>query len=311
MKKFLFLILAILSFTSINSFAYNTDTNSVNASNWNFAQDFAFFQTSKSYFIHKSPTIEVQYGLAKQNFMHDNFDAKFGNLGDLEFRLGSTSIFKYKYDTVSNVVEFENQYLYIGNLKSELTSKQPDNYDINARVWRFGVDTKSGYGYKFGEDAYLLLYANSGYGWFFPDYEVSKNPSSNPAVVQKSKEAIKVFGNNLRFGETFETGMTMYMTKNLGLSAAYSSSHIFPRYMFWKQSGSMIIEAAGSGIIDIFVSEVGKSMPEITPVLNILLKSAYNYGMYELKKEKMAWPFNTAAPLQINSFKVGLSFKVF
>jgi hypothetical protein len=61
-------------------------------------------------------------------------------------------------------------------------------------------------------------------------------------------------------------------------------------------------------LLDKFIDEIFESSPSAAPVVNFMLKSALTYGMYELRKDKMNWPFNSDSPLTYDQFKFGLTF---
>ena len=55
--------------------------------------------------------------------------------------------------------------------------------------------------------------------------------------------------------------------------------------MVWKHLGSYAIEIAGLAILDEFVEEITDSSPAAGPLMNALLKGAYSFAFYQLKKE--------------------------
>jgi hypothetical protein len=75
-----------------------------------------------------------------------------------------------------------------------------------------------------------------------------------------------------------------------------------------KWAGSAIIELAAQGMLDYFIKRIGKSSPAALPIVNVLLKGALSYGLYELRQEKMNWPFPSAPPMSYDQWKVGLTF---
>ena len=90
--------------------------------------------------------------------------------------------------------------------------------------------------------------------------------------------------------------------------AGYERSIVFQRHLFWKWAGSAIIEAAAQGLLDGFISEVFESTPAAGPIVNFLLKNALAYGIYELRQDKMNWPFSSEAPIAYDQFKFGVTF---
>jgi hypothetical protein len=75
--------------------------------------------------------------------------------------------------------------------------------------------------------------------------------------------------------------------------------------MFWYSALSSIIEVASHSILDEFIDEVREFSPEITPIINFILKSGLSYGLYELRRDNMNWPIETEAPFVMENFKVG------
>jgi hypothetical protein len=93
----------------------------------------------------------------------------------------------------------------------------------------------------------------------------------------------------------------------LAIDASYERSIVYPRHLFWKWGMGMIIEGAGQGLVNLFVEKILDSSPLAAPIVNFLLKNALSYGIYELRQDKMNWPFETVAPLAFDQFKIGIS----
>ncbi len=70
----------------------------------------------------------------------------------------------------------------------------------------------------------------------------------------------------------------------------------------------MALEGGAEFLLDEFIDEIGKSSPYSVPVVNFFLKNGLSYAIYELRKDRMNWPFDSAPPLRNDSFKFGLTF---
>ena len=70
----------------------------------------------------------------------------------------------------------------------------------------------------------------------------------------------------------------------------------------------MALDDGAQFLLDQFIDEIGESSPYAVPVVNFFLKNGLSYAVYELRKDKMNWPFDSAPPLCIDSFKFGLTF---
>jgi hypothetical protein len=116
------------------------------------------------------------------------------------------------------------------------------------------------------------------------------------------------FEDGVRFGSSNDGGIRIVATSLISLDANYQRSIVFERHLFWKWAGSAIIEAAANGLLDVFIKEIFKSSPPAGPIVNFLLKNALAYGIYELRQEKMNWPFPSTQPLSFDSFRFGATF---
>jgi len=169
-------------------------------------------------------------------------------------------------------------------------------------MWRFGAGKKEGYGAKIGSMS-IVPYTSSSIAWTYLDLNNFSDISS-----QGDNNSLAKFNKDFRFGTQFEGGIILNVLPMISLEAKYERSAIFPRTLFWKYTGSAIIEEGGMQLLDDFVSRILKNKPLAGALVNFVLKNAYSYGMYELRKSKMNWPFNTESPLMHESFKFGLSF---
>jgi hypothetical protein len=118
----------------------------------------------------------------------------------------------------------------------------------------------------------------------------------------------ELYHDSFRFGTAFEAGVRFQVIRQISLEADYERAVVFQRHLFWKWLGSAAIEGAAQFMLDRFVEEIMDSSPYFAPVMSFLLKNGLYYGIYELRKEKMNWPFNSEAPVTIDQFKVGVTF---
>jgi hypothetical protein len=130
--------------------------------------------------------------------------------------------------------------------------------------------------------------------------------NSNVTPVEDDK--LNVFGNQFRFGGNFESGLSIQVSPLLSFDFTYERNNAYPRYLFWKQTGSMILQEIGIGMIDEFVRSVLRDSPVAGSIVNFVLKSAYYYGFNELKSKNMNWPFGGEASLNYSTFKFGTGF---
>jgi hypothetical protein len=246
--------------------------------------------------IKGAPTIELNYGNSKIK-LKDMRD-KFANPGMIELKLGYTTDKTYKGS--DNIIKYNFKYFHIGNFTTNLPGNEKST-DLQSNSWRFGFGWSSGFGYNLGSGFEIIPYHQRSFDWTM--LKLGSTPSNRSDI-----DATDLFNKDLRFGNSFQGGIKFKFTDNFGLDASYERSIVYSRHLFWKWGISEIIEGIGQGLLDKFVDEILDSSPNAVPVVNFLLKNALSYGIYELKQDKMNWPFETVPPLALDQFKVGVSF---
>lgn len=259
--------------------------------------------------FHGKPFIEVNYGFGMPK--HKNITSKFADVGFAEIKLGHVSMDTY-YE--QNVIEFEEKYVFASKLSTDLKSSSVAIDEMKSSLERFGFASRSGYGYKFGE-LEILPYHATGFAWSrllmktYPAqfYTVAVPPITYDQAVNDT-DVLNLFHDAFRFGTVWEGGVRCDVSNVFSLNAGYEAAVIFPRHLFFYHLISFGIEEGALGLLDHFIDEVGDSSPHSVPVVNFVLKNGLSYLFYTLKKDKMNWPFDTAAPLTYETFNFGVTF---
>lgn len=299
MKRFIFLLF-VLSF-SLLSFS-NILAKSDQDTSWYWKDD-NFFKPFKkkvaNYFDIEKPYIEVSWGISNPSINKDKFDGKFESIYEADFRLGYYYKNNNEYD--SSILDYSNNYFFIGHTSSNIFNKKELNNNIEAWAWKLGFMAGDGYGYKISKDINLIFYHSLGLQWTKVDF--LNSDTSNFSQI----DARQTYSDYFHFGEQWESGIKLQLFKFLSINANYERQVVYPRYMFWYWSMEKMIDAVGYGLIESFTYSIMKSSSWALPVMNFILKSGLSYGIYELKKVKMNWPFETVSPLMYDNFKIGLS----
>jgi hypothetical protein len=241
------------------------------------------------------PAISVNYGLSQLSLKP--FTGEFADPSMLEVKLGyitEDSLWRAR-----NIINYKQRFLALSYSSLDIggTTKAGQ---IEAENWRIDLSSASGYGYKFGNSAIIPYHSNS-LSWSRLSVEDSLTNPDDQALIDRYNESF-------RFGNTTEAGIQFKIIENIAIDASYQRALIYERHLFWKWAGSYFIEAAGQWALDAFINEIVKSSPYAVPVVNFVLKNALSYGMYELRKDKMNWPFDSASPILQDQFKIGLTF---
>ena len=259
---------------------------------WNWEEFKAEF---KDFHIKGKPAVSFNYGLSKINLKGINSSFAKPNL--LELKIGHLS--ETPFDDSEEVLKYRFTNIFLSYISTELSNKS--NTDgLRTSLWRFGTTWSKGYGYNLG-NASIVLFNSSSFVW-------SKLDMKDFPANQKDRDKLDRFNKSFRFGTSTEDGIKIKPIPLISVVASYERSIIFERHLFWKWLGGEVIYFAGQGVLDAFIHEIKDSSPIAVPVVSFILKGALSYGMYQLRQEKMNWPFNTVPPLAYNQFKFGVTF---
>jgi len=245
----------------------------------------------------KKPSLSLNYGFSE--ISRTDLEAPFSDNNLIELKLGYTYKKTTKYS--ENIEKSTFNYGFLNRNSTELTGSSEATSDIETDNWQFGLGWSGGYGYKISEGASITPYYTSSLTWTNLDF-------TDDSLRYQEDERIKsLYDETFRFGSSYETGVRVQATSLIALEGGYERSIVFERHLFWKWAGSGIIELAANGILDVFIKEVFKSSPSAGPVVFLLLKTALGYGLYELRQDKMNWPFPSAPPIAFDNFKFGVT----
>ncbi|HSW56245.1 MAG TPA: hypothetical protein VLH59_14260 [Ignavibacteriaceae bacterium] len=244
----------------------------------------------------KKPTISIDYGLS--DISRTDVENPFAKSSLIELKLG------YTYNRISKYAEYIDKqtfnYLFLNKNSTELAGGSETTSDIETDNWQFGLGWSSGYGYKMGEAASITPYYTSSFTWTNLDF-------ADDSLSVNDERIKQLYDETFRFGSSYETGVRIQPTELIVLEGGYERSIVFERHLFWKWAGSGIIELAANGLLDVFIKEVFKSSPSAGPIVFFVLKTALGYGLYELRQDKMNWPFPSAPPIAMDNIKFGVT----
>lgn len=297
--KLLIIVLALLLSTPVFSQDDSTKTDKDWEWHWDEMDDWEDWVADYG-FKKLRPAISLQYGLANMN--RTDIQSQFVDPALFELKLGYVKE-RDAWDT-DYILKQSYRYLYLSNESNKLAGKEAAGTEIESDMWRFGFGWSSGFGYKIGESSAIIPYYSYTLNWSNIDF---KN-TNVLADTSKDVQILNLYDESFRFGTSSEGGVRVKLINNLMLDAGYERSIVFQRHLFWKWAGSALIEVAAQGLLDSFINEVFKSSPAAGPIVNFLLKNALAYGLYELRQDKMNWPFPSEPPIAYDQFKFGMTF---
>ncbi len=239
------------------------------------------------------PQASLSFGFTNAS-LH-NAVQDFSPLSIAEIRLG----FQEFEEEWEGIWELEANSFGFASISNEMGKKQRSG-EIGAKMWRISMNREKGYGYCLG-DVKIIPVTGSGLTWTTSQF-------NGPVPLLRDRKILNLYSDAFRFGTQVQAGLQVRVGDYMGVQFGYERNAVFSRTMFWKWAGSAILEEIGNGLIDQFVKRVFRNAPAAVPVVNVLLKGAYSFGVYQLRAEKMNYPFDSEPPMMHDSFKFGLVF---
>jgi len=245
----------------------------------------------------KKPTISLIYGLSEMS--RDDVTQSFANNALMELKLGYTKTKTTRY--ADYIEKLTYNYVFLNYNSTSLAGGTTDTSEIETKNWQFGVGWSTGYGYKIGSQSAIIPYYSSTLNFTEIDYQ-------NDSLNTNDEDIMNRYYGTFRFGSSSEFGVRGKITDLIMVDAGYETAAVFEGWLFWKWAGSAVIEVAANAALDAFIKEIFKTSPAAGPIVFLALKGALGYGLYELRKSEMNWPFPSAPPISMDNFKFGLTF---
>lgn len=248
-------------------------------------------------FKNRHPAVGVSGG--KTSFARENLSVPVQDAIAIGLELGFRRANAPAYSDMARV---NSEALYFTYYKgAEVTSptlQMPES--INAM--RFGAASRNGYGYYFGSgsESVTFLHGSSGLSWTILN-------ANDDSAAFAANQPLATFGSSLRFGEAWMPSIEFRIAEPVSIQLQYTWNQVYPRHMFWYWAGSGTIEAIADGLTVWFVREIAQSSPTATPIMYFLLRNGVSAAFKALRANKMNWPFNTEAPLNMHTFSLGVN----
>lgn len=166
--------------------------------------------------------------------------------------------------------------------------------------WSLGFINGTGYGYQWGSST-LMLTVEDNTSW------TSINPRTYSLMQGPADwQNIMDFDGTMRLSSSMTSSLEFRVSNTVSLTGSYTWNQVMPRHLFWYWMGSEIIEGLAGNAVDRLIENFTEMSPKSQPVMHFVLKSAVLYGMKEMRRKYMNWPFETASPMNITYWNIGV-----
>jgi len=249
-----------------------------------------------------APSIEVGYGIADPSL--EELGPKFARTGVVELNLGFVSLRRAK----GGIKDFECGGVLLARLGSDLGGSAGGD-ELDSEFWRIGLRWNTGYAYPV-RGSHVVLFHGTGMNITRFDAPGLGDNADESELLDEAvdQHLLGYFDEEFTFGTSTRGGLLLQFGPIVGLEAGYERAVAFRRLLLWKWAGSEVLEHVALGLVDEFVKKILDRRPAAAPIVNFLLKNGLSYAAYELRRDDMNYPFDTAPPLFTDSYKVGLRF---
>jgi hypothetical protein len=239
--------------------------------------------------------VEFGYGLGWLH--HKRLEAEFPGTGAVEVKAGYLSVEML----VENIVELDDRFAHGAWYNTDLGGTSEGTPGLDGTLGRFGFGSRHGFGYDL-KDAAIVPYLLTTASW-------TNLSTDRPATLgQTDTDILNRYEGTFRFGHTAENGIRVNIGQTLSLMTGYEVAVVYPRFVFWEWLGSYAMAGVANGIVLWFGRDILEDAPVVGPILIFVSRAALSWGIYQLWREEMNWPFNSETPLTHETFKFGVNF---
>jgi hypothetical protein len=243
------------------------------------------------------PFMEFSYG--SDWLRHKRLEAEFPSAGALELKAGYLSV----EVLLDDVVELDDRFIHGAWYNTDLGSTSDGSAGMTGSLGRFGLGTRHGFGYDL-KNAAVVPYLLTTMSW------TELSTDRPPTLGQTDTDILNRYEGTFRFGHSAENGVRVNIGRTFSLLAGYEVAVVYPRFVFWEWLGSYAIAGAAHGVVVWFGRGILEESPVIGPILIFVSRAALTWGIYQLWREEMNWPFNSETPLTHETFKFGVNFTI-
>ncbi len=248
------------------------------------------------------PLIEVVYSssnLKQKDFVPSD---DIATNGAAQLRLG------YAVVTDSKIKKMYEDYIFIG-FSSPSMAIGGSGSSHSFEIWKGGSISRISYALPLSNNVDFIPYYAGGlflysmsytYEGAVPMYYTENRP--NETIINRSADK------KIHFGNTYESGMKIKFNNSFSVFGGYSAYVYYPRFMTWKFFGSILTYQIGLTLLDNFNRRIINNSTVAGVLIDVILKSAYNYMFYHFQKGDMNWPVVTETPFTQEGISAGISF---
>lgn len=250
--------------------------------------------------LENQPTLGFKYSISTPTIPLKHFASKLSNTYSFDLSYGFTRFEETDEYGLENILYYASESASIENISSHLKPSSI-NKDITSDNWNFGFCYKNGYANIFPNSSFLTFYHSSSIEWTHLDIELA-------ALNERDQKEFDKFDEKFKFGSCFEAGIMYNITDVLNFDISYFHSLTYQNTEYGKWLGASFLELILQRTIDFWSFEIVKNNAYYGPFLNFLCKNSCSFILYEFRRKKQFFPFNSEYALSYDGVKFGFTF---
>lgn len=237
----------------------------------------------------------------KSNIGYDKFGLNnfFTESGSIELMDGIT---KYSiFHNNSNIYDYVHSYLSLSYSDPAIANIKTDKRDNSISTLSLNLGNILGYGYKIWDKGKLFLYNGNSTNLTISDVDIK-------IADREQSKALSTFNKKLKYSTRIESGAHLFINDNLSLDFSYNRQLIYSNYMFFYDIASTLVYDIPKLFASYLSNYIGKSYPELMPVLYFIIENTAAWSFYELKSNNSYWPVKSSKPIKYDFFRIGFSY---
>ncbi len=256
---------------------------------------------AQSYSLIETPlrrfTLEASYGFAAPSARSSS--AVAGTNFSLEATLGAKRFLDSRHSSLLVDVAYPHAIAsYTGAI-----SRPPDTttQTTTLSLIKIGLGIKDGVGYKLEQAAVTPTLTSA---WLLTV------PSFGRLLASPDEQSKLERFNGLRFGVSSAAGLNIQLASSFAVDFNYEQTLVFPRVVFLQFLGAQALQMGMQIGAGYFIDAVFGGAPSLLPIAHTVLKSAINFTLYALRRDRQFFPFESESPLLVNTLKLGVAFYI-
>lgn len=247
-------------------------------------------------------TAHFSYGFAQPNL--NGVTAEFGRGGNLEATLGVKRFLASDYG--EQQLDYAHIFLFAGfstagkGVRND-TLQVAQLAAIGSTAIRLGFGARDGSSYRFQEVALLTPYLSSGQFWTTLSFK-------QDSIGVDNENRIARFSGGVKYGTFTQSGVMIDVGKKFAFDLGFETAIVQPRYVFLQSFSNLLLQQFAHFAMRLFIDRV--LPPSASALASFTLKTAFNFWLYNLRREQANFPFSSESGYNMVTFKVGASFSI-